>query len=138
MQSTPLPSVIKNLIEPLPAASLKDFIKIEPETLDDTNHISIPVPSSISTITSPSPPQIFAPTQCFNIKIENNNNSLTSTSFPVSMESTPATLFAPISLPGATCNVVSNVGQTLPNRNSPPSVLDKSFSDDIEGGKIKS
>ena len=138
MQSTPLPSVIKNLIEPLPAASLKDFIKIEPETLDDTNHISIPVPSSISTITSPSPPQIFAPTQCFNIKIENNNNSLTSTSFPVSMESTPTTLFAPISLPGATCNVVGNGGQILPNGNSPPSVLDQSFSDDIGGGKIKS
>merc|ERR550539_1660076 len=38
----PLPSVIKNLIEPLPASALKDFIKVEP--MDDNNQVSMQVP----------------------------------------------------------------------------------------------
>jgi len=133
----PLPSVIKNLIEPLPASALKDFIKVEP--MDDNYQVSMQVPSTFSATTLPSPSHVFAPSQCFNIKIENNNNNLSSSSFPLSAESTPATLFAPISLSATPCNIISNTGQIIGTAHSPPLMSSEQLlPGSIGGGKMKS
>ena len=140
IQNNHLPSVIKNLIEPLPASAVKDFIKVEPETMEENNPVAIQVPSTISATSIHSPQQIFTPTQCFNIKIENNNNIVHSTPFPISVsEPTTATLFTPFGLSGATCNIISNNGQILATTpNSPPSLSEHIASGNtVVGGKIK-
>ena len=137
ISSNPLPSVIKNLVEPLPASALKDFIKVEPESVEENSSMGVQMPVTASSTGVPSPPQVFAPTQCFNIKIESNNNSISSSPFPLNAEPTPATIFTPISLSSTPCNIISSPGQILGASNVSQSILEETPAGTIGGGKMK-
>ena len=137
ISSNPLPSVIKNLVEPLPASALKDFIKVEPESVEENSSMGVQMPVTASSTGVPSPPQVFAPTQCFNIKIESNNNSISSSPFPLNAEPTPATIFTPISLSSTPCNMISSPGQILGASHVSQSILEETPAGTIGGGKMK-
>ena len=138
IQTNPLPSVIKNLVEPLPASALKEFIKVEPESVEENNSIGIQMPQMVSSAGVPSPSQVFTPAQCFNIKIESNNNSIGSSPFQLNTEPTPTTIFTPISLSSTPCNIISNAGEILGTSNASSPILEELPAGTLGGGKMKS
>ena len=129
LQNTPPPPVIKNIVEPLPASALKDFIKVEPDqTMENSGVTTIHIPATQQ------PQQLVTTPTCFNIKIENNNNN--QMTFPLSSSETVQTIFTPLTISGTSCNIIGTNGLISTSPDSPPSSVMSPQS--IGGGKMKS